>query len=415
MIRRTTTAKFTTVLIYVGTFMISLLSFFTTYQGLSIFLELPLALLGSLGLQTAMLGIAWNLMRQKENRFAYVAVFSVAALFSIFFSYVNFNSSLKGNTRAQVARENYATDSRPILRKYASEARAALNKGEYQSRRLADLLEMEQTNGWATVVDEGSNDLFIQSVIDGARRTVASWNDRQGSSYHQGSGQGIIVNYLTTWNDQVRRNLVTLKRYVQTVDSLSLLLSSNLPVKRQFDLVNYASVDFPLGEYNAITAGNITLAEPPFIANYVEAPINRQQAMMLVINDLHPMDRLTFFSLFFAIVIDMIVLVMALCSSQAVDSIDRVFRRVERDATRRIEKLPLDDPEEFARSLKGNIERLREASEYSRHLEEVMNEFTSARDRIKLARGAELMVDEAESMRSVRTARRTAALDDVNV
>lgn len=415
MIQRTKTARFTTLLIYVGTFMISLLSFFTTYLGLSIFLEQPLALLGSLGLQTAMLGIAWNLMRLKENRVAYVVVFSVAAIFSIFFSYVNFNSSLKGNTRAQVARESYAIDSRPILREYATESREALSKGEYQSRRLADLLEMERANGWATVVDEGSNDQFIQSVIDGARRTVASWNDRQGTSYHQGSGQGIIVNYLTTWNDQVTRNLATLEKYVQTVDSLSLLLGSDLPVKEQFDLINYASVTFPLGEYKTITAGRADLPEPLFIANYVEAPVNRQQAMMLVIDDLHPMDRLTFFSLLFAVVIDMIVLVMALCSSQAVDSIDRVFRRVERDASRRIEKLPLDDPEEFARSLKGNIERLREVSKYSRHLEEVMDEFSTARNRLKLTRGAKPVIDEEQSMRAVRAARQKAALEELNV
>ena len=75
----------TMALIYVGTLLLSLLSFFTTYHGLKIVVPAPLALLGSLGLQSAMLGIAWNLMRIRTNRWPYLLVFSLAASFSVFF------------------------------------------------------------------------------------------------------------------------------------------------------------------------------------------------------------------------------------------------------------------------------------------------------------------------------------------
>jgi hypothetical protein len=57
------TSRVASGMIYFGTFLVSVLSFFTTYLGLTIFLDHWLALVGSLGLQTAMLGIAWNLMR----------------------------------------------------------------------------------------------------------------------------------------------------------------------------------------------------------------------------------------------------------------------------------------------------------------------------------------------------------------
>ena len=367
--------RYTSILIYIGTFLISLLSFFTAYYGLALFLDKPLALLGSLGLQTAMLGIAWNLMRLRENRAAYVIVFSVAAMFSIFFSYVNFNTGLKGNTRAFEARNAYVTEARPILRQYAFLAKQALSRGGYQSQRLADLLQMETDNGWATVVDEGSNDPFIQSVIEGARRTVKSWRSNQGTDYHQGSGKGIITNYLTSWTDQVEHNLTALTKYVKTVDSLSLRLGSEMPVNEQYDLVNLAVVLFPLAEHEMMTGVPANLSEPPFTANFIEAPANKQQAMNLVISDLYPMDQLTFFSLFFAIVIDLIVIVMALCSSHAVDAVEYIFSRVERDAARRLRKIPLDNPQEFTRSLESNLQRLRQTSEYSRSLDEVLNEF----------------------------------------
>lgn len=379
--------QFTTILIYIGTFLISLLSFFTTYYGLAIFLDKPLALLGSLGLQTAMLGIAWNLMRLRENRGAYIIVFSITAMFSIFFSYVNFSTGLKSSTRTQEARDSYAVEARPILREYATFGKQALNRGLYQSQRLADLLQMENDHGWATIVDEGSKDPLIQSIIDGARLTVNSWNKTQPADYRQGSGKGIISNYLISWTDQVERNLVTLKSYVHSVDSLSLLLGSDMAVTEQYHLVNYAAINFPLPEHEMMMGTPVKLKEPPFTANFVETPINRQQAMNLVIDDLFQMDRITLFALLFAIVIDLIVMIMALCSSHASDAVEYVFSKVERDASRRLRKMSLDNPEEFSRSLEGNLKCLRQVGEYSRNLDEMLHEYRSGRDRIKLTDG----------------------------
>ncbi len=376
-------------MIYLGTLMVSVLSFFTTYQGLTIFLDQNLALLGSLGLQMAMLGIAWNLLRMKQHRAVYTLVFASAAVFSIFFSYANFNTRLKENTRAEGVRAEYAADARPVLRQYASLAKEALSQGQYQVQRVVDLREMEESTGWSTVVDEGSEDPFIQSIIDGARRTVSSWQDNQGSSYKQGSGQGIISNYLTSWSEQAERNVAAVETYVSMVDSVSMLLSSDVEVARQYELVNYASVHFPTGEYAEILTETPELAEPPFAANYVEHPANGQQALREVIGDLHPMDRLSLFSLLFAMVIDFIVIAMALCGSYAMTDMDYIFARVEREATRRIKKTRLDDPREFNESLRANLNSLKQASQYGKALDEVMQEFENVRGRVRLTRGGE--------------------------
>jgi hypothetical protein len=383
------TSRVTMLMIYAGTFLVSVLSFFTTYQGLAIFLDRPLAIIGSLGLQAAMLGIAWNLMRMKSNRMAYVLVFCCAASFSIFFSYVNFNIRLKETTRIEKARAAYAVAARPVVREYALQARQALTQSQYQFQRVADLLEMEETKGWATVVDEGSNDPYIQSIIDGARRTVVSWQDHQGYDYRQGSGRGIIANYLTSWQEQVQHNFSVMQAYVAEVDSVSMGIQSDVPVARQHELVNAASVKFPVSEYAAILGQTPRIPAPPQAENFVEQPANGQQALQLVIDDLQEMDRLTAFSLIFAIVVDLIVILMALGGSYATSDLDYVFKKVERDATRRIKKARMDDPRQLSESLRQNIECLRQASEYGRDLRRVMDEFETARARITLYRGEE--------------------------
>ncbi len=97
-------SKSTAGMIYLGTLLLSVLSFFTTFMGMKILLDPNLAFIGALGLQIALLGIAWNLMRFKNNRTYYLIVFMASASFSILFSYANFDSSLKSKTRLEGCR-----------------------------------------------------------------------------------------------------------------------------------------------------------------------------------------------------------------------------------------------------------------------------------------------------------------------
>ncbi len=381
----------TSLMIYVGTLLVSIFSFFTTYSGLAIFLPNQLALLGSAGLQLAMLGVAWNLMRFKQNRTAYISVFSVASLFSVFFSYANFNISLKEETRSLEARANFSGDAIPAINEYARLSKAASNKGAYQLSRTGDLLRMEQDKGWATVVDEGSNDIVVQSIIDGARRTVLSWKEHQGTGYRQGKGSGIISNYLETESTRLMNNLETVNTYVGIIDSFIMQLDTKGSVKEQYDIVNLAYLKFPVAEIGRIEGGQLfNLPTPPSPANYIEKATNGQQALMLVIQDLYPIDNLTFFSLMFALVIDLIVIVLAISGSQMIDEMDIAFTRAEAEVNRKVKKLQLSDPVEFERSLNENVQQLRAASRYGEHIGRVKYEFEEAKKRVRMTKPAKI-------------------------
>ncbi len=395
--------KNTTIMIYAGTLLISILSFFTTFYGLAILINKTLAFIGSLGLQTALLGIAWNLIRIKENRLSYTVVFLIAATFSIFFSYVNFNSNLKANTRPQKIRGQYLADARPVLNKYNTLAKEAAFKGSYQVSRIEKLLQMEEERGWATIIDEGSKDEFIQSVIDGARRMVASWKENQGNDYRQGAGRGIIVDYITGWREQIDKNLYEVNKYIARVDSIAVSLSREMPVAMQFEQVNWAAVHFPFNAVTMITAAEApVLPQPPYTSDYVEYPSNRQEAFMLVINDLLVMDRLTLFSLVFAFVIDFMVIVMALAGSFVFDDVDYIFSKVEKNAARMARKLSVDNNRLKTEALDVDLERLRRAGKYGLDISKILCEFEEAKKRIKLMRGEEKAEDKDRNKNVVR-------------
>ena len=126
----------TTFMIYLGTLLLSVLSFYTTYKGLGIVLDERMAMVGSLGLQIVLLGIAWSLMKFRERRGTYILVFGVTAIFSIFFSYVNFDTALQDKTRSANVRGKYALEVREVLAEYSRTAKQAGMKGRYQVTRI---------------------------------------------------------------------------------------------------------------------------------------------------------------------------------------------------------------------------------------------------------------------------------------
>lgn len=367
----------TTAAIYLGTLLLSILSFITTFRGLSIVLSTPLALLGSFGLQAAMLGIAWNLMRVKVNRLKYVMVFLVAAAFSIFFSFASFDSNLKSDVRAATARSGYSEAIRPMLTDYSGAAKKASVAGRYQVERIGKLLELEREHGWAIVADEGSGDSVVQAIIDGARRAAESWEETQGKKYRHGRGEGIIANYLETRLAQTEDLVGRIDSYIREVDSLMLLLSSEVPVVDQYALANRAWVNFPANEIAMVSNDKPLLRQPPSIAGYIETPENRKQAFKLVLTDFIEMDGLALFSLLLAIAIDFIVIILAFAGSYVVEDVDFFFDKVKQDTARRIMKLKLDDPEQLNDVLEQTIKRFQTAGKYGLDQLKVMTDYDS--------------------------------------
>ncbi len=378
-------AKLTTFMIYTGTAMLSVLSFFTSFYGMAIFLDESLALIGSLGLQIALLGVAWNLIRAREKRVAYVTVFAVAATFSIFFSYANFDSTLKAQTRSTDARGNYTVAARPALDAYSSIAKNAALHGGYQLERLNRLVVMEREKGWSTVADEGHQDIFIQSVIDGARRTIDSWEEQNHTSYPQGAGDGIISDFLESSLFQAQTAVERIDAYAGGVDSAMMALSTILPVSQQYNLVNSAWVGFPIAEIEMLGGDVPAVPMPPEMDGFLEQATNRHEAFMLVIDDLFEMDYLAAFSLALAIAIDLIVVLMALAGSRLAEDPDYVFNRVRHHTALAITGTSLSDPDVFAKTLSNNIARYRQAIAYRLDLEQVLADYEAARTSKKKA------------------------------
>jgi len=249
------------------------------------------------------------------------------------------------------------------------------------------LIRLEEQRGWATIGDEGSQDKFLQSIIDGARRSVESWKNSQGSDYRQGKGRGLITNNLETRLNQSRENYAVVHRYVEDLNSLGLSLNARMPVQEQFEIVNRAFVGFPLGEISLINfdGAELGLTTPPSTVPFAETAENRQQALMIVIEDLYRLDSLSIFALLLAFSVDFIVMLMALAGGYAIQNMDYLMERLEEDSVTRLKGAPLDDQKAFGDILDGNISRYRKGTQYSLDLMTLMSEYKAARQGLQIA------------------------------
>ncbi len=397
----------TTSMIYVGTFLLSVLSFFTTYAGMTILLNETLALIGTLGLQIAMLGIAWNLMKIKENKLTYISVFCIAASFSIFFSFANFDTNLKESTRINSARKDYTEAARQVIADYTTTSRQAALKGRYQSDRLQTLIKLEQTRGWATVVDEGSGDKFIQEFLDGARATVASWEETQGQTYTHGSGEGIIFNYFRGKINQADNNLIIVNNYINKLDNVSKNLNSTLPVAEQSSIINDAWANFPSSEIALMTGTTPSYSMPPTQSDFMETADTRQTAFMMVINDFAEMDRMALFAFLLAFAIDFIVIMMAFAGSYIINDVDYLYDRVKLDTAKRLKNLSLDNPADITKLTDESFIKFNKASEFGINMMKTNMEYEHKKEHTKI-------VLKRESEESIRNEMRQTTLDALN-
>src|SRR6266852_1320464 len=96
--------------LFVASGLLSIVSWYTTQQGMALYLSTWFALLASLGVQSALLLVAWLIGFTKARRTLLIAVYIITAVVSIAFSYVSLYTWFSAQARpASVERKLYDT------------------------------------------------------------------------------------------------------------------------------------------------------------------------------------------------------------------------------------------------------------------------------------------------------------------
>ncbi|MGE5125607.1 MAG: hypothetical protein ACM3PV_04905 [Betaproteobacteria bacterium] len=296
--------------LFLSSCLLSVVSWYTTQQGMALYLSPWFSLLASLGVQSALVMVAWLIGVTRAGRALLTAVYAITAVVSIAFSYVSLNTWF-------AARERPATIERRLYDELSAAASrsqelltGAIAEGQKHVAALEEMTTAEKAHGYISRATDA--DPWLARVREAVAREAASY----GASYPEGTGSGLRY---TAFDRQTTLARQTVARLQQAQQALAAWRAGVKPLdateaqlrgfRQVFDAV-------PWGEAkDTLHAGEFQLPALPAYSDFVDRAASGQEDLVIAFTELFsaPTSRhVAAFAL--AAFIDVIVFLLAYAS-----------------------------------------------------------------------------------------------------
>ncbi len=266
---------------FIASCLLATVSWYTTEQGMGLYLSTWLALFASIGVQSALVFVAWRMGITKTKRGVLIAVYAITATISVSFSYVNLYTWFSAKERpAEVQRElfetiNLSTD------KAAQQLSAAIGEGQKHVLALGEMTSAEKTHGHMSVGQDGD------PYLDAVRQAVAQESQTYNGSYRGGGGEGVSYLAFARYTKLAQQSV---DRMLESQRKLAAFRSQGRPTEasdqqlRDFREV-YASI--PWDEVEKTLHGvRFEKPELPKYTNFIDQSRNGQEDLLMAFKEL---------------------------------------------------------------------------------------------------------------------------------
>jgi len=171
--------------LFLSSCLLSVVSWYTTQQGMALYLSPWFSLLASLGVQSALVMVAWLIGVTRSGRSLLTAVYVITAVVSVAFSYVSLHTWFAARERpATIERRLYdelnaaASHSQELLT-------GAIAEGQKHVAALEEMTSAEKAHGYISRATD--TDPWLARVREAVAREAASY----GPTYPEGTGSGL--------------------------------------------------------------------------------------------------------------------------------------------------------------------------------------------------------------------------------
>jgi len=296
--------------LFVASCLLSIVSWYTTQQGMALYLSTWFSLLASLGIQIALVLVAWLIGFTKSKRALLTAVYAITATVSIAFSYVSLFTWFSARERPmQVERKLYdklndaADRSSQILASAIAE----------QQKHVAAMDEMtaaEKANGYISRAEDA--DPYLRQIREAVAREARSYS----SNYPEGAGEGVRYTAFDRYGKLARQSLERLEDAQAKVADFRTKLKPLDPTDQQLREFRQTYDAVPWNDVEAdLHAGALDRPAPPDYADYVDRTASEQEDLLVAFQELFAAPTLRhIFSLALAAFIDVVVFLLAYAS-----------------------------------------------------------------------------------------------------
>jgi hypothetical protein len=298
--------------LFVASCLLSVVSWYTTFEGMRLYLSVWFSVLASLGIQTALVLVAWLIgfsssIRHSGRRPLLVGVYIVTAIVSIAFSYTSLYTWFS-------ARERPATIERKLydaLSDSAGQARKLLTAaiGEQQKHVLAlqEMTEAEKAHGLISRAQDA--DPYLASI----RTAVAREAETYAENYKEGAGAGVRYSAFDRYTKLAQESLGQMQR---SQTELASFVSNTKPLdstQQQLEAYRQVYANVPWSEMEqTLHSGQLAKPPMPVYSDFVDRTVSGQEDLLVAFEELFtaPTSR-HIFALMLAAFIDVVVFLLA--------------------------------------------------------------------------------------------------------
>jgi hypothetical protein len=288
--------------------LLSVVSFYTTREGMGLYLSPWFSYLAAFGVQLSLVIVAWLFGAARVGRRSVlVGVYVITAVISIAFSYVSLNTWFGERERPVMAQRALYDELNAVAGRTEPLLADAVANGRRYTLALEEMAAAEKTHGH---ISRGRD---ADPYLDAIRETVAKEAQSVDGAYKEGSGEGVRYTAFSRHAQLARQTTASIEASWQTLTRAKVELKPGMAsdvqlrqFRQAYDAIPWSQVEQLLGRKN------IERPVLPAYAKFAERSGSGQEDLMRSFEELftNPSAR-NVFSVALAAFIDIIVFLLA--------------------------------------------------------------------------------------------------------
>lgn len=283
--------------------LLSVVSFYTTQQGMALYLSSWFSIIASLGIQISLVLVAWLIGFTRKSKALLIAVYVCTGLVSIAFSYVSLYTWFTAKERPALMQRALYDELTAVGAKADQALSQAVANGQRYALALEEMTAAEKTHGRISLARDGD------PYLDRIREQVA----KEAGSYREGVGEGVRYTAFDRHVKLTRQTVSELETSRQALARVRGELKPTTPTDQQLRQFHQVYDSIPWDSARQLLSGAaVEQPQLPAFASYVERASSGQEDLMRAFEELFtaPSSR-HIFSLALAAFIDVIVFLLA--------------------------------------------------------------------------------------------------------
>jgi hypothetical protein len=268
------------VCLFVSTVLLSVVSWYTTQQGMALYLSAWFSFLASLGVQSALVLVAWLVGVTESRRGLLIAVYAVTAVVSIAFSYVSLHTWFAARERPATIERALYDELNAAAGKSQGLVTAAVAEGQKHVLALEEMTTAEKAHGYISRATD--QDPYLARVREAVAREAASY----GASYPEGQGPGLRYTAFDRHASLARQTVARLQESLKALADFRAALKPLDPTEQQLRSFRQVFDAIPWNDVRDTLHSRVEVPAVPAYSDFVDRAATGQEDLIIAFTEL---------------------------------------------------------------------------------------------------------------------------------